>query len=71
MILAHAVAFGSSYVFGACNASFLLVLAVHHEVQYLHFTYAMSRRSAIVAEVGRTRDARNEPSYATALAERR
>jgi hypothetical protein len=46
VVLAHAVAFGSGYVFGASNASFLLVLAVHHEVQYLYFTYAMARRSA-------------------------
>jgi len=49
VVLAHAVAFGSGYVLGASNASFLLVLAVHHEVQYLYFAYAMSRRSAIVA----------------------
>ena len=46
VVLAHAVAFSSAYVFGASNASFLLVLAVHHEVQYLYFTYAMARRSA-------------------------
>ena len=45
VVLAHAVAFGSGYVFGATNASFLLVLAVHHEAQYLYFTYAMARRS--------------------------
>jgi len=44
VVLAHAVAFGSSYVLGATNASFLLVLAVHHEVQYLYFTYATARR---------------------------
>jgi hypothetical protein len=44
VVLAHAVAFASSYVLGATNASFLLVLAVHHEVQYLYFTYAMARR---------------------------
>jgi hypothetical protein len=45
VVLAHAIAFGSSYALGASNASFLLVLAVHHEVQYLYFTYAMARRS--------------------------
>jgi hypothetical protein len=44
VVLAHAVAFGSGYALGASNASFLLVLAVHHEVQYLYFTYAMFRR---------------------------
>src|ERR1051326_8959307 len=43
VVLAHAAAFGSSYALGASNASFLLVLAVHHEVQYLYFTYAMAR----------------------------
>ncbi|MGE5217768.1 MAG: hypothetical protein ACM3SP_12270 [Chloroflexota bacterium] len=46
VVLAHALAFGSGYALGAANASFLLVLAVHHEVQYLYFTYAMARRSA-------------------------
>jgi len=44
VVFAHAVAFGSAYVLGATNASFLLILAVHHEVQYLYFTYAMGRR---------------------------
>ena len=44
VVLANAVAFGSAYALGASNASFLLVLAVHHEVQYLYFTYAMARR---------------------------
>jgi hypothetical protein len=46
IVLAHAVAFGSAYVLGASNVSFILVLAVHHEVQYLYFTWAMARRSA-------------------------
>ena len=49
VVLAHAVAFGSAYALGASNASFLLVLAVHHEMQYLYFAYAMSRRSAIIS----------------------
>lgn len=44
VVLAHAIAFGSAYALGASNASFVLVLAVHHEVQYLYFTYAMARR---------------------------
>ena len=43
VVLAHAVAFSSGYVLGASNASFLLVLAVHHEVQYLYFACAMAR----------------------------
>lgn len=49
VVLAHAVAFGSGYALGASSASFLLVLAVHHELQYLYFAYAMARRSALVA----------------------
>lgn len=44
VVLAHAIAFGSAYALGASNASFVLVLAVHHEVQYLYFTYAMASR---------------------------
>ncbi len=46
VVVANAVAFGSAYVLGAWRVSFILVLAVHHEVQYLYFTYAMARRSA-------------------------
>ncbi|MGZ9261850.1 MAG: hypothetical protein ACXW6V_20455 [Candidatus Binatia bacterium] len=46
VVLAHAVAFASGYALGASNASFLLVLAVHHEVQYLYFAYTMRRRPA-------------------------
>ena len=34
-------------VLGAANVSFMLVLAVHHEVQYLAFTYAMARREGV------------------------
>jgi hypothetical protein len=55
VVLAHAVAFGSGYALGASNAAFLLVLAVHHEVQYLYFTYAMGRHSTgshAVSETG-------------------
>jgi hypothetical protein len=54
VVLAHAVAFGSSYALGASNASFLLVLAVHHEVQYLYFTYAMARRTGNFQAVRKT-----------------
>jgi hypothetical protein len=54
VVLAHAVAFGSGYVLGASNVSFLLVLAVHHEVQYLYFTYAMARRPRNFHTVGQT-----------------
>jgi hypothetical protein len=55
LVVANAVAFGSGYVLGAWNMSFMLVLAVHHEVQYLSFTYAMARRSAAV-RLGKLRD---------------
>ena len=37
--------FGSAYVLGAWTASFVLVLAVHHEVQYLYVTDAVARRA--------------------------
>jgi hypothetical protein len=47
VVVSHAVAFGSAYVLGAANVSFMLVLAVHHEVQYLAFTYAMARREGV------------------------
>jgi hypothetical protein len=48
-------AFGSGYALGASNASFLLVLAVHHEVQCLYFRYAMARHAAgshVVSKAG-------------------
>ena len=44
LVLANAAAFGSAYVLGAWSAAFILVLVLHHEVQYLYFTYAMARR---------------------------
>jgi hypothetical protein len=44
LVIANAVAFGSAYVLGAWSMAFVLVLAVHHEVQYLYFTYALARR---------------------------
>src|SRR5262245_13219651 len=79
VVLAHALAFGSGYVFGAANASFLLVLAVHHEVQYLYFTYAMARHSGNIqkspvsentasessANAGSTR--RSDPKFAASF----
>ncbi len=58
VVLANGVAFGSSYVLGAANASFLLVLAVHHEIQYLYFAYAMARRSGGFPAAQRSRTAR-------------
>src|SRR4029453_353817 len=71
VVLAHAVAFGSGYALGASNASFLLVLAVHHEVQYLYFAYAMSRRSAILSGACKSAtDGAMRHSYSTALSAR-
>jgi hypothetical protein len=46
LVVANALAFSSAYVLGAWTMSFILVLALHHEIQYLYFTYAMARRSA-------------------------
>ena len=69
VVLAHAAAFGSGYVLGASNASFLLVLAVHHEVQYLYFTYAMARRTTAFRGISKngagmaTRDVVSKASY--------
>ena len=45
LVLANALGFGSAYVLGAWTSSFVLVLAIHHEVQYLYFTYALARRA--------------------------
>jgi hypothetical protein len=67
-VLAHVVAFGSGYVLGAAHASFLLVLAVQHEVQYLYFAYAMSRRSGQVPEASRREtDGSTSACYCTGL----
>lgn len=69
VVVAHAVAFGSSYALGATNASFLLVLAVHHEIQYLYFTYAMARRLSPFHDVTETgtefvmKNVRSKTSY--------
>jgi hypothetical protein len=70
VVLAHAVAFGSAYVLGATNASFLLVLAVHHEVQYLYFTYAMAKLSMRGGELEKfpTRSAHSEIRFAASFA---
>jgi hypothetical protein len=71
VLLSHAVAFGSGYALGASNASFLLVLAVHHEVQYLYFAYAMSRRSALLTGANKSAtDGAMRHSYSTALSAR-
>jgi hypothetical protein len=43
LVVANALAFGSAYVLGAWTVGFILVLALHHELQYLYFTYAVAR----------------------------
>ena len=43
LVLANTLGFGSAYVLGAWTSSFVLVHAIHHEVQYLYFTYALAR----------------------------
>jgi hypothetical protein len=53
VVVANALAFGSAYVLGAWTVSFILVLALHHEVQYLCFTYAMARRSTAARNADR------------------
>jgi hypothetical protein len=46
LVLAHTVAFGSAYLLGAWNLSFIIVIAIHHEIQYLFFAYAVARKQA-------------------------
>lgn len=43
LVLANALGFGSAYVLGAWASSYVLVLAIHHEAQYLYFAYAVTR----------------------------
>jgi len=63
IVVANALAFGSAYVLGAWTVSFILVLALHHEVQYLCFTYAMARRSATAPTVDRGAELRLLASF--------
>jgi hypothetical protein len=46
LVLAHVVAFGSAYLLGAWDLSFIIVIAIHHEIQYLFFAYAIARKQA-------------------------
>lgn len=52
LVVANAVAFGSAYVIGAWTEGFLLVMVIHHEIQYLAFTFGIARRHA-PAGIGR------------------
>jgi hypothetical protein len=60
LVVANALAFGSAYVLGAWTVGFILVLALHHELQYLYFTYAVAR--------SRTRASRNELRFFASFA---
>jgi hypothetical protein len=64
LVVANALAFGSAYVLGAWSVSFILVLALHHEIQYLYFTYAMARRSAAAGRADRGTEFRLLASFA-------
>jgi hypothetical protein len=64
LVLANAVAFGSAYVLGAWTVSFVLVLALHHEVQYLYFTYAVARRAEASPGQGVAREVRRLARFA-------
>jgi hypothetical protein len=64
LVVAHGAGFGSAYVLGAWTASFVLVLAIHHEVQYLYFTYALARRADPAAGHGWIREARRLARFA-------
>ena len=45
LVVANALAFGCAYVLGAWTMGFILALALHHELQYLYFTYAVARQA--------------------------
>jgi hypothetical protein len=64
LVLANALAFGSAYVLGAWTASYVLVLAVHHEVQYLYFTYAVARRADLSSGHGLAAECRRLGRFA-------
>ena len=64
LVLANALGFGTAYVLGAWTASFVLVLALHHEVQYLYFTYAVARRAEGFSGHGMVPEARRLARFA-------
>jgi hypothetical protein len=64
LVLAHALGFGSAYVLGAWTSSFVLVLAIHHEMQYLYFTYALARRADASGAQGMPREVRRLARFA-------
>jgi hypothetical protein len=64
LVMANALGFGSAYVLGAWTSSFVLVLAIHHEVQYLYFTYALARQADASGAQGMPREVRRLARFA-------
>jgi hypothetical protein len=64
LVLANALGFGSAYVLGAWTSSFVFVLAIHHEVQYLYFTYAVARRAEASGDQAVTPEVRRLARFA-------
>jgi hypothetical protein len=64
LVAANALGFGSAYALGAWTASFVLVLAIHHEVQYLYFTYAVARQADTSPRPGATPEVRRLARFA-------
>lgn len=64
LVVANALGFAGAYVLGAGTASFVLVLAIHHEAQYLYFTYAVARRAEASGDRGIGGEARQLARFA-------
>jgi hypothetical protein len=64
LVLANALGFGTAYILGAWTSSFVLALAIHHEVQYLYFTYAVARRAEISGDQQPVREVRRLARFA-------
>jgi hypothetical protein len=64
LVLVNAVAFGSAYVVGAWSVAYLLVLVIHHEAQYLYFTYALARRTGDASRPGFSGELRSLARFA-------
>jgi hypothetical protein len=64
LVVANALGVGSAYVLGAWAASYALVLAIHHEVQYLYFAYAVARAGEASGGPGLATEARRLARFA-------
>ena len=65
IVLSHAIGFGTAYVLGSWTSSLALVLAIHHEVQYLYFTYAVTRPAVGDARARVGRELRRLATFGT------